>query len=49
VQKELAGFLKGCPGGVVVLDNAQKLHPSLLPVFINALSEQGSFEVPFLL
>ena len=47
MQKELAGFLKGCPGGVVVLDNAQKLHPSLLPVFINALSEQGSFEVPF--
>ena len=47
VQKELAGFLKGCPGGVVVLDNAQKLHPSLLPVFINALSELGSFEVPF--
>ena len=45
VQKELARFLKGCPGGVVVLDNAQKLHPSLLPVFINALSELGSFEV----
>ena len=45
VQKELAGFLKGCPGGVVALDNAQKLHPALLPVFINALSEQGSFEV----
>lgn len=46
VQKELAGFLKRCPGGVVALDNAQKLHPALLPVFINALSEQGSFEVP---
>ncbi len=47
VQKELAAFLKRCPGGVVALDNAQKLHPALLPVFINALSEQGSFEVPF--
>ena len=46
VQKELAGFLQRCPGGVVALDNAQKLHPALLPVFINALSEQGSFEVP---
>ena len=46
MQKELAGFLKRCPGGVVALDNAQKLHPALLPVFINALSEQGSFEVP---
>ena len=46
MQKELAAFLKRCPGGVVALDNAQKLHPALLPVFINALSEQGSFEVP---
>ncbi|CAK0783770.1 hypothetical protein CVIRNUC_006970 [Coccomyxa viridis] len=45
VQKELSGFLKDCPGGVVVVDNAQKLSPALLPVFINALSEQGSFEV----
>ena len=47
VQKELSGFLKDCPGGVVVVDNAQKLPPALLPVFINALSEQGSFEVCF--
>lgn len=45
VQKELAAFLQRCSDGVVVLDNAQKLHPALLPVFINALSEQGSFEV----
>ena len=45
VQKELSGFLRDCPGGVVVVDNAQKLSPALLPVFINALSEQGSFEV----
>lgn len=45
VQKQLAGFLQSCPKGVVVLEDVQKLHPQLLPVFINALSEQGSFEV----
>ncbi len=44
-QKLLAGFLQRCPQGVVVLEDVQKLHPQLLPVFINALSEQGSFEV----
>jgi hypothetical protein len=45
VQKLLAGFLKRCPQGVIVLEDVQKLHPRLLPVFINALSEHGHFEV----
>lgn len=45
VQKQMADFLKTCPQGVVVLEDVHKLHPQLLPVFINALSEQGSFEV----
>jgi hypothetical protein len=43
-QKQLSGFLQGCPQGVVLLENVHRLHPQLLPVFINALSEQGSFE-----
>ena len=46
VQKELAGFLQRCPQGVVILQDVHKLHPRLLPVFINALSEHGHFEVP---
>ncbi|EIE25162.1 hypothetical protein COCSUDRAFT_40488 [Coccomyxa subellipsoidea C-169] len=45
VQKLLAGFLQRCPQGVVILEDVQKLHPRLLPVFINALSEHGHFEV----
>ncbi|CAL8461868.1 g1399 [Coccomyxa elongata] len=45
VQKELAGFLQRCPQGVVILQDVHQLHPRLLPVFINALSEHGHFEV----
>ena len=40
VQKLLAGFLRRCPRGVVILEGVDQLHPRLLPVWINALSEQ---------
>lgn len=45
VQKQLGSFLKRCPQGVVIVENVHKLHPRLLPIFINALSEHGHFEV----
>ena len=54
VQELLAGFLMRCPAGVVILEGADRLHPRLLPVWINALSEQvqdicHSFTLFFLL
>ncbi|KAK9819652.1 hypothetical protein WJX72_000773 [[Myrmecia] bisecta] len=44
LQSTLARFLTRCPYGVVVLDGIQHVHPVVLPVLINALSEQGHFE-----
>ena len=41
VQKLLADFLARCPAGVVILERAERLHPRLVPVWINALSEQA--------
>ena len=40
VQKLLGTFLAQCPQGVVILEGAHALHPRVLPVWINALSEQ---------
>lgn len=40
LQSELATFFKSCPGGAVVVSEVERLHPGLLPVFNNVLSEQ---------
>lgn len=40
LQFLLATFFKGCPAGAVVVTEVEKMHPGLLPVLNNVLSEQ---------
>ena len=40
LQSLLATFFKGCPAGAVVVTEVEKMHPGLLPVVNNVLSEQ---------
>lgn len=44
LQKALARFLAREPRGTVLLTDMHQLSPHLVPVLINALSEQGAFE-----
>lgn len=44
LQAQLADFLRAEPTGVVVLRRLDQMSPDLLPVLINALSEQGAFQ-----
>lgn len=40
LQALLAAFFKQCPAGAVVVTEVEKVHPALLPVLNNVLSEQ---------
>lgn len=40
LQAALGSFFKGCPAGAVVVSEVEKMHPALLPVLNNVLSEQ---------
>ncbi|PRW61089.1 hypothetical protein C2E21_0576 isoform B [Chlorella sorokiniana] len=44
LQEQLAGFLSTSPSGLVLLRRVDQMAPELLPVLINALSEQGAFQ-----
>ncbi|KAI7844878.1 hypothetical protein COHA_001531 [Chlorella ohadii] len=44
LQEQLASFLSASPSGLVVLRRVDQMSPELLPVLINALSEQGAFQ-----
>lgn len=44
LQAQLADFLAAAPTGLVVLRRIDQMSPDLLPVLINALSEQGAFQ-----
>ena len=40
LQARLTNVLKVCPGAIVLVEALHLVHPSVLPVLINALSEQ---------
>ncbi|PSC70620.1 N-acetylneuraminate epimerase [Micractinium conductrix] len=44
LQAQLAAFLRDAPDGVVLLRRIDQMSPGLLPVLINAMSEQGAFQ-----
>ena len=40
LQARLTNVLKACPGAIVLVEALHLVHPSVLPVLNNALSEQ---------
>ena len=46
LQSQLAKFLTRCPYGIIHVDDLQDLHHGLVPVWINALSEQVGWALP---
>ena len=40
LQSQLAHLLSGCPDAIIIVEGLQQMHPGLLPIWINGLSEQ---------
>ena len=40
LQSQLARTLLGCPNAIIIVEGLQQMHPGLLPIWINGLSEQ---------